>query len=139
MLNSITACDFEIAFSCPCASAAASFRAVTSEAIFTIFIGLPSVPITGLYDAWIQTSLPPLPMRLYSAMSKVPLRNRSQNWRYSGLLAELVSTNMRWCLPTTSDNSYPSKERKLVFAVRMVPSIANSMIACDLEKASSVA
>ena len=39
---------------------------VTSVANLTTLKGLPFRSKIGLYDAWIHTSLPPLPIRLYS-------------------------------------------------------------------------
>jgi hypothetical protein len=51
----------------PASSMLRIFFSVMSVANFTILKGLPLVSRMGLYEASIQTSLPPLPMRLYSA------------------------------------------------------------------------
>ena len=63
----MTACDLPIAAIWPAESAVCSFCAVTSVAYLTILDGLPLESRIGLYEAWIQTSRPPLPIRLYSA------------------------------------------------------------------------
>ncbi len=64
-----------------------SRMAVTSEAYLTTLKGLPLRSKIGLYEAWIQTSLPPLPMRLYSPAWKRPAASSDQKRWYSALAA----------------------------------------------------
>ena len=78
--------------SCACSTACESMRlaatcAVTSGAYLTTFTGLPLMSRIGLYEAWIQTSRPPLPSRLYWPESNSPRLSLSQNMRYSRLAA----------------------------------------------------
>src|SRR5262249_53186632 len=79
-----------------------SLRLVRSVANFTTFHGRPFRSMIGLYEASIQTSWPPLPIRLYWAAWYSPRRSFSQNARYSALCFISGSTNRLWCLPLTS-------------------------------------
>src|ERR1700704_5338600 len=72
MLNSITAWARPMAAILPASSMPRIFCAVMSVANLTTRNGLPFLSRIGLYDAWIQTSLPPLAIRLYSAAWYLP-------------------------------------------------------------------
>ncbi len=78
--------------------------AVTSLAYLTTLNGLPFRSRIGLYDAWIQTSRPPLARRLYSPASNSPRPSFSQNRRYSSLAAWAGSANMLWWRPRISSS-----------------------------------
>jgi len=54
-------------------------RSLTSVASLTTLNGLPSVSKIGLYEACIHTSLPSLPMRLYSPVLNSPAARCCQN------------------------------------------------------------
>ncbi len=123
----------------PRRSAYSVFCLVTSVAYLAILKILPSASSSGLYEASIHTSLPPLPRRLYCATWYSPRFSLAQNSRYSGLAAKAGSANMEWCLPWISASVYPMTSRKFWFAVRMVPSGVNSITACDLSRACSLA
>ena len=103
--NSMTACDLPMAPSWPAKSAALSLAAVMSVAYFTTLNGLPLRSRIGLYEASIQISLPPLPMRLYWPESNSPRLSFSQNARYSALIACVPSANMLWCWPLISGSA----------------------------------
>jgi hypothetical protein len=90
------------AFSTICARRARPFVRVMSLAYFTTLRTRPSAPTTGLYEAWIQTSLPPFATRLNSPAWNLPFASSAQNLAYSGLATSAGSTNMRWCRPSIS-------------------------------------
>jgi hypothetical protein len=61
--------------------------AVMSVANLMTLTGLPALSKTGLYEAWIQISVPPLPTRRNLSAKNSPLFRRRQNSRYSAGLA----------------------------------------------------
>jgi len=58
---------------------------------------------------------------------------------YSALSRTPGSTNIACRLPTMSESRYPMAPRKFSLAVRIVPSMPNSITACDLPIASACA